>query len=236
MGETLTIDACYCGPPESGNGGYVAGRVAALIGDAAEVTLRLPPPLAQPLRVERLPDKNVRILDGDSVVVEAKPAAPDLALPPAVDFDTAAGAVDHDAIVQRNTFAACFVCGPGRKGGDGLRIFPGKINDDGVLAAPWLPHANFADDDGRVLPEFIWSALDCPSGFAAAGAAVGPLVLGRIVGRVSGALRVGDKAVVMSWPRGHEGRKYYAGSALYTPAGECVGLAETIWLSPRTAF
>ena len=37
---TLSIDRRFCGPPGSGNGGYTAGRLAALIGDPAEITLR----------------------------------------------------------------------------------------------------------------------------------------------------------------------------------------------------
>ena len=42
---TLSIDRRFCGPPGSGNGGYTAGRLAALIGDPAEIMLRRPPPL-----------------------------------------------------------------------------------------------------------------------------------------------------------------------------------------------
>jgi hypothetical protein len=50
---TLSIDRRFCGPPGSGNGGYTAGHLAALIGDSAEVTLRRPPPLETEMRVER---------------------------------------------------------------------------------------------------------------------------------------------------------------------------------------
>ena len=50
---TLSIDRRFCGPPGSGNGGYTAGRLAALIGDPAEITLRRPPPLETEMRVER---------------------------------------------------------------------------------------------------------------------------------------------------------------------------------------
>jgi len=45
----IIIDKRYCGPPNSGNGGYVCGRLAQHIPGGAEVTLRAPPPLDKPL-------------------------------------------------------------------------------------------------------------------------------------------------------------------------------------------
>ena len=56
MTETLTVDRRFRGPPDSGNGGYVAGRLAAFIDGPAEIALRLPPPLGRPLAVRRLPE------------------------------------------------------------------------------------------------------------------------------------------------------------------------------------
>src|SRR3954467_1470406 len=72
MAETLTIDPRFNGPPDSGNGGYTCGRLARFVdADAAEGTLRLPPPLGRPLDVERAGDGAV-LRDGDSVVAEAR--------------------------------------------------------------------------------------------------------------------------------------------------------------------
>jgi len=48
MTERVTIDRRFRGPSDSGNGGYVCGVVAALVGGPAEVTLRSPPPLDRP--------------------------------------------------------------------------------------------------------------------------------------------------------------------------------------------
>jgi len=42
MTETLTVARRFCGPPTSGNGGYVSGLVAGLIGGPATVTLKAP--------------------------------------------------------------------------------------------------------------------------------------------------------------------------------------------------
>ena len=41
----MTIDRRYRGPLHSANGGYAAGLLGSRLGGAAEVTLRLPPPL-----------------------------------------------------------------------------------------------------------------------------------------------------------------------------------------------
>ena len=59
----MIVPARFNGPPDSGNGGYTCGLVAAELGAAsAEVTLRAPPPLETEMAVER---------DGDSVRVSA---------------------------------------------------------------------------------------------------------------------------------------------------------------------
>ena len=38
----------FCGPPNSGNGGYVCGLLANALGEPAQVTLHAPPPLDPP--------------------------------------------------------------------------------------------------------------------------------------------------------------------------------------------
>ena len=74
--NTITIDRRYRGPLHSGNGGYTAGRLAAFVDGPAEVTLRLPPPLDRPLAVAE-EDGRVLLLDGEALVAEARPGAPD---------------------------------------------------------------------------------------------------------------------------------------------------------------
>ena len=70
--EQLTIPARFRGPPESANGGYAAGLLAAFVhSPAVEVTLRLPPPLERPLTVAR-EGTRVLLLDGDDTVAEAE--------------------------------------------------------------------------------------------------------------------------------------------------------------------
>src|SRR5215218_4317713 len=48
----IVIDRRFRGPDQSGNGGYTCGLVAGAMDGPAAVTLRLPPPLEVPLRVE----------------------------------------------------------------------------------------------------------------------------------------------------------------------------------------
>ncbi|MDP6707555.1 MAG: hypothetical protein QF893_14515 [Alphaproteobacteria bacterium] len=236
MSETITIAHQFCGPPDSGNGGYVAGRLAAFIDGPAETTLRLPPPLGRPLAVRRMPEGGATLWDGEALVVEGKPAEPGLEPCVPVDFKAAAVAAEGFAFFEKHLLPTCFVCGIDRNAGDGLRIFPGKIDETGLMAAPWVPTADVADGEGRVLSEFIWAALDCPGGFAVADGRLIRILLGRFSARLSAPLRVGDEAVVMAWPMGGEGRKHFAGSAVFGPLGELVGLASATWIELKAGF
>jgi hypothetical protein len=42
---------------------------------------------------------------------------------------------------------------------------------------------------------------------------------------------VGEPHVVMAWPRGQDGRKYYSGTSLYAADGRLLAQAEAIWVS-----
>ena len=77
---TLSIDRRFCGPPGSGNGGYTAGRLAALIGDPAEIMLRRPPPLETEMRVERAGPR-LLLMHGDDLIAEAQKTVVELAIP-----------------------------------------------------------------------------------------------------------------------------------------------------------
>ena len=77
---TLSIDRRCCGPTGSGNGGYTAGRLAALIGDPAEITLTRPPPLETEMRVERAGSR-LLLMHGDDLIAEAQKTVVELAIP-----------------------------------------------------------------------------------------------------------------------------------------------------------
>jgi hypothetical protein len=240
----LLIAPRFCGPPGSGNGGYVSGRVAAYLDGPVTVTLRKPPPLATPLAVERDGEGTLRVTHDGTLIAEAVLAGdgPALEVPSPVSARQAHAAVGRAAYYADPVFPCCFVCGMDREPDDGLRIFPGPVAGRQLWAAPWVPDKSVTDDGGTVRPEMVWAALDCPSGIAAAEAAGvsgdTAILLGRMTVTLAGqsaALPVaGDQCRVIAWPAGRDGRKLTAGSALLGPDGTVLAAASTLWLTvPR---
>jgi len=229
--EVITLPRRFNGPPRSGNGGYVSGRLARyLTGPAASARLRVPPPLDQALRVEAAGDE-ASLFDGDTLVAQARRIDFELAPPAAPTFAEAEAASKMAyAGFARHPLPHCFVCGPGRAEGDGLRIFPGRTEDEGVLAAPWVPHASLDDGAGRVAPEFLWAALDCAGAFAVMPDAEQPIILGELCARLDGDAAIGEPCVVAAWSIGAEGRKRFAGTALYSAAGVPIAVARATWI------
>ena len=234
----LSIPSRFRGPSGSGNGGYVCGCAAAYVGAPATVTLRRPPPLDTALAVERDGDGSVRVRDSGTLIAEAQPApdAPDLEIPGPVSPAQARAAAGRARYFQDPVFPGCFVCGPARQPGDGLRIFPGPVADRELWAAPWTPDPSVAGPDGRARAEIVWAALDCPSGIAAADA-VGldtAILLGRMTARLAARPEAGQPCRVIAWPAGRDGRKLTAFSALLGPGGEVLAAARAVWLTvPR---
>ena len=112
----LTIPSRFCGPPGSGNGGYVCGRIAAYLDGQVTVTLRRPPPLATPMAVERGGESSVRIHHGRTLIAEAasSPGSPALEIPGPVSMAEAHAAAGRARYYSDPFFPDCFVCGPGR--------------------------------------------------------------------------------------------------------------------------
>src|SRR5215472_206388 len=173
MTASLVIPSRFCGPPGSGNGGYVCGRIAGYVDGPVTVTLRRPPPLATPMAVERGGESSVRVYHGRTLIAEAasSPASPALEIPGPVSTAEAHAVAGRARYYADPVFPDCFVCGMGREPGDGLRIFPGPLAGRPSWAAPWTPDLSVTGAGGRVRPEVAWAALDCPSGIAAADAA-----------------------------------------------------------------
>jgi hypothetical protein len=234
---TLAIAGRFCGPPGSGNGGYVAGRLAAMLGypGPVEVTLRRSVPLDRVLRVD-----GGRLLDEDGTPLAEARAASAHDLPPAPrppGLDAAAAASRHFIGFRAHGVRGCFVCGTSRPEGDGLRIFPGaepaQAGRERQVAAPWTADASLAGPDGAARPEFVWAALDCPGAFALmAGERAEAMLLGRITARLAGRVRVGERCVVIGWPIGAEGRKRFAGTAVFGADGALRGIARAVWFTP----
>jgi hypothetical protein len=238
MSGGIWIDRRFRGPPDSGNGGYTCGVVAGEIDGPAEVTLRLPPPLETQLRVERTRDGGVRVLDGDALVAEGAGRNEDLGIrvPEPVGIDEAEAAGERAWFTlhpEEHPFPTCFVCGPRRERGDGLRILVGPLEGRPASADGWTPAQDLAGPDGIVRPQFVWAALDCSSGIGSFGEDLGgdnPFVLGRLAVSIRGPVRAGEPHAVLGWRVGRDGRKLAAGSAIYSADGELVGLARATWI------
>jgi hypothetical protein len=237
VAETLTIEPRFNGPPDSGNGGYTCGRLARFVdGPAAEVTLRLPSPIGRPLAVERGADGGAVLRDGDALIAEARPVdVPTDAPAPVETAEAALAAVDSPFLeLSMHPFPTCFVCGPKRTPGDGLRILAGPVAQRDVFAAPWTPDVGLADDDGLLPSEIVWAALDCPTSIPVAndpGAGdFRPIVLGRLSVRILAPVTAGESHTIVSWPIAIDGRKRHSGAALHTAAGELMAVSRALWI------
>lgn len=227
---SLTIAARFRGPPHSGNGGYTCGVLGIRFDGPATVRLLAPPPLDVPLSV-RAHEGTLQLLDGDRPIAQARPAVLDLIAPPAPSLAQARSAAQQYAGFAAHPFPGCFVCGPERREGDGLRIFPAEVEGCALVAAPWTPAANLADAGGRVEPEFIWSALDCTGFFAFGPLPDGsPALLGEMTARIDVDIRAETPHIAAGWMIGSEGRKRFVGSAIYTAEGTPCAVAKATWI------
>ena len=240
MKDSIRIARRFNGPHDSGNGGYAAGLAARRLpsAESVEVTLRAPIPLETDMYVHAQGD-GVDIIDGanpPTLIMSARPtrlAAPEARSPgleaARVAAQTYRGAEDH-------VLPHCFVCGPARGVGDGLRIFPDWLKDPAgvenpnlfpIVAAPWQPTPDLADASGFIAPEFMWAALDCPGAFAIDRE---PILLGRMSARILAQPKTDAPIVVIAWAKGQDRRKFFAGSALFNEAGNLLAFSEQTWI------
>lgn len=231
---TALIEGRFRGPDGIGNGGYVAGRMAALLGtQPAEVTLRRGWPVDVPLGIA-LERGVVQARDAAGhLVAEAREAVLDLDPPvPPTPEEAAAATRWFLASPFTHSTGLCFVCGSAAPGG--LGVFTGQVEGrPGIAAALWYPGPAFAGPDGRIAPEFLWSALDCAGAFAfTVDTAPQRMLLGRITGRLEGCVAPGEPVIVLGWQIGREGRKLQAGTALFGGDGGLRGIARALWVLP----
>jgi len=233
MSESLSIPERFNGPLESGNGGYCSGAIARFLEGPAEVSLRRPVPLDTRLAVVRGDDGSVRVLDGEALVAEAHRAPEfDLELPPPVSPRVARLAMTRYRGRSEGPFSRCFVCGRARE--DAFGVFAGTVEGRGLVASSWTPASSTADPTGRVLSEFVWSVLDCPTYFALYTEGELPIsVLARLTVRIDAPVLAGEEHVVIAWPIETDGRKLHAGSAVLSHEGEVLAAARALLIEPR---
>ena len=232
MGEQMIlIDRRFRGPPDSGNGGYVAGMLAKAIGGSnVEVTLRAPPPLDTPLRLVSR-DDGAELMSGDALIASAVRTAVELEVPPPPTLSQARAAAARFSGFDQHNFPGCFVCGPERGVGDGLRIFPGATEtEEEQVAGIWTPDPSLSDDGGRPTVEHVWAALDC-AGYFAVRERAGIAVLGRIAALVARVPNIGEPTIVTGWTIASDGRKHRAGTALHDRNATLLAMAAATWLT-----
>ncbi|MGW0732762.1 hypothetical protein [Streptomyces sp. NPDC002851] len=242
MRETLTVPEYVTGYPGVAFGGYVAGLLAAR-SDAKEVRVdfRGRVPVGEPVSITQVSGggAELRHSAGDPLVT-ARPAA--LAMDaPAVPSWEQAQLASEEYLAHVRAFPPsipdCFGCSPVPVG-EGIRLFPSRVRERrDVLAAAWVPDRELADARGELPPEIVWSALDCPGGWAGmrlAKSGVG-VVTAVLTGAQLRAVRAGERYVSYAWLLGTVGRKITVGVGLAIAEGELCALAEALWVVPRTS-
>jgi hypothetical protein len=240
---SVIIDHRYCGPPNSGNGGYVCGRLARYIPGGAEITLHAPTPLDRALDVAAVDGGRWELRDGAKLIATGRGANIELANIEKASFEDAWEVARQPSVdPSEHPLPTCFVCGPARAEGDGLRIFAGPLarrsgHGSTVLAATWTPASALVSADGLVAPEFLWSVLDCPTGYASSydpdrrSFDRTPILLGRMSARIEQRPRPGEHCVITAWATGRDGRKRSAGAAVHSEAGALLATARATWIA-----
>jgi hypothetical protein len=232
---TVTIDERFCGPPRSANGGYACGSIAAFVDGSVEVTLLTPPPLNKAMQIVDT-DTGVALYDDETLIGTARPSPVLVHEVQAPEFELATQAASRTFPPETHTLPTCFVCGPQRNHGDGLRIHPGPVDENdlqwnGLLAAPWEPDKSLTDHNGIVRPQFVWAALDCPTAYASSSpAGMETILLGRQTVRIDRRPVAGERCVVAAWETAVEGRKHFADATLFGEDGCAIAFCNALWI------
>ncbi|MDO8411940.1 MAG: hypothetical protein Q7S93_17955 [Phenylobacterium sp.] len=232
----ILVPRQFRGPPVTANGGYICGVLAKAVGGKGSAMLRAGVPLDTPVQLVAGDDGSVSALNAEGQVLGLAKVATDDQIPPpppSPGIEAARRAAAASPFATRSLHRGCFSCCIEREQGEGLGVHVGQLPDaePGVCAGLWVPHANFAGPDGTMPDEITWGALDCSGSMAwwiKTGSPVG--LLGTMAGEVLKAPKAGETYVVVAWARESEGRKFFAGVALYDAAGEVVARSGQIWI------
>ena len=227
--SSLTVDKRFCGPPGYANGGYIAGLMAQHSAARVRIRLERPIPLQVPLELRAVEGGGLELSHLGGVLARALPVDFELEVPAAPSYLQALEASRHFTGFTHHLYPACFVCGTERARGDGLRIFAGRHGAGNLVAAPWVADVALSDGEGKVRPEFISAALDCPGAFAAR-EDLAPMLLGEFSAHIDRRLHVDEPCVVVGWKIRASGRKYEVGTALFDEDGELCARARAIWI------
>ncbi len=224
----IVIDPRFNGFPDIALGGYVGG-ILALGRSSSEVILRRPVKIGKQYEVVSNPDGTKSLQEGNEVLAIVRDASVDLEFPKSVGLGESEVASKDYVGHRRHFVPTCFNCGPLRSQGDGLRIFPGKVMNRDVVAAPWTPAESLGNSSGVVGSEFIWSALDCPTIWALVlngqPDSKDQAVTAKLAVRVISPVQVGQPHIVMGWKVSEVERTRIAGGGIYSEDGRLLAIA-----------
>jgi hypothetical protein len=229
----LSVDSRFCGPPGAANGGYLCGLIGSTVGQTVTVRLNQPVPLETVLDLLPAGPDAWQLRHQGRVLAQVRSAVLVLDVPAPPSYVAALDASLHYIGFEQHPYPRCFVCGPDRAKHDGLRLFAGAVADAPLVAAGWLPDATLAGADGKVAPEFMSAALDCPGFFALRG--VRPSLLGEFTSHVDRCVHVDEPCVVIGWRIEGSGRKHVVGTAVFDEDLEPCGYARGVWIESREA-
>lgn len=234
-GTAITIPGHVHGYPELAFGGYVAGMLADRVGGEVRVDFRRGVPVRTPVLITDS-ESGATLTDPDgTVLAEASPGAVELAVTPPPTWDQAVAA-SRDSFAAGRAIPDCYGCGTTNAPGRGLRLYPWRLRDHDLVAAAWVPDRELSGPGGYLTTENIWSAVDCPGGWAAielAGMRPGGVTAALTTRHIT-PVHAGAKYLIWSWPIATSGRKYTVGVAISTPDGDLAVLAEALWIEPES--
>jgi hypothetical protein len=234
--SSLVVERRFCGPPGYAHGGYLSGVLASHSDRQLRIRLLQPVPLEATFQIHTGAEGEVELRQGERLFARGEPDTLQLSVPDAPSYLQALDASRGFIGFERHAFPRCFACGTERARGDGLRIFagpvPGSASGSECVAATWPPDASLAGPGGKVRPEFMTAALDCPGYFAARSDAV-PMLLGEFTAHVDRCVHIDEPCIVIGWKIASSGRKYEVGTALFDEDGEPCARARALWIEPR---
>jgi hypothetical protein len=246
MQNTVIIPERFKGPPQSGNGGYVSGAFAAFLppipNRCPEITLRSPIPLDTLMQIEPLNDQEtgeVRVMHEQTLIAECRMIASPfetLAIPPCPDPRRIQAALPHSLAFKQNInpllpnqqgfHPICFCCGAEHE--TGLRVFPAPL-EEGHVGALWATEDAWGVR-GKMPEAFLWTALDCPAQFAYMNQSIKTGLMGRMTAEILSVPAAGQTLIVSAWTIAIEGKKHFAGSAIFDLDQTLLARAITVWI------
>jgi hypothetical protein len=256
--SSLIIEHRFCGPPGYAHGGYLSGVLASHSDRQLRIRLLRPVSLDAIFQIHTGSEGEVELRQGEQLFARGEPDTLQLTVPDTPSYLQALDASRGFSGFAQHAFPRCFACGTERARGDGLRIFAGPLTGGAALvgsaagsasgdvsggtsrdvpgaecvAATWTPDASLAGSGGKVRPEFMTAALDCPGYFAARNDAV-PMLLGEFTAHVDRCVHIDEPCIVVGWKIAASGRKYEVGTALFDEDGEPCARAHATWIEPR---